>query len=77
LHYEPKSALIGGKNGLIHFDKIFFDAKSCLRPDGYLIFEHGFDQQEQIISLSKKYLFNLVTPINDLQGHNRGLVFRK
>ena len=77
LHYEPKGALIGGKNGLIHFDRIFFDAKRCLRPDGYLIFEHGFDQQEQIISLSKKYLFNLVTPINDLQGHDRGLVFKK
>ena len=77
LRYEPKDALIGGKNGLIHFDRIFFDAKRCLRPDGYLIFEHGFDQQEQIISLSKEYLFNLVTPINDLQGHNRGLVFKK
>ena len=77
LHYEPKDALIGGKNGLIHFDRIFFDATRCLKPDGYLIFEHGFDQQEQIICLSKEYSFNLVTPINDLQGHNRGLVFKK
>lgn len=77
LHYEPKNALIGGKNGLIHFDRIFFDANTCLKPEGYLIFEHGFDQQEQIIFLSKEYSFNLVTQINDLQGHNRGLVFKK
>ena len=77
LHCEPKDALIGGKNGLIHFDRIFFDATRCLKPDGYIIFEHGFDQQEQIICLSKEYSFNLVTPINDLQGHNRGLVFKK
>jgi len=65
------------QNDLTHFEKQYFDAKKCLRPDGYLIFEHGFDQQEQIISLSKKYLFNLVTLINDLQGHDRGLVFKK
>ena len=77
MHYEPKNALIGGKNGLIHFDRIFFDANRCLKPEGYLIFEHGFDQQEQIIFLSKEYSFNLVTQINDLQGHNRGLVFKK
>tara|TARA_B100000989_G_scaffold88708_1_gene64144 strand:+ start:27 stop:857 length:831 start_codon:yes stop_codon:yes gene_type:complete len=77
LHYEPKDALIGGKNGLIHFDRIFFDATRCLKSEGYLIFEHGFDQQEQIIFLSKEYSFNLVTQINDLQGHNRGLVFKK
>ena len=51
--------------------------KDVLGLNGYLIFEHGFDQQEQIISLSKKYLFNLVTLINDLQGHDRGLVFKK
>lgn len=51
LTYEPISALTSGADGLDDIRQIIAQAPAYLNPDGYLLLEHGFDQQERIVDL--------------------------
>lgn len=48
LTYEPRSALISGKDGLQDIKHIIHEATLYLKPDGYLLLEHGFDQAKDV-----------------------------
>lgn len=63
LRFEPRSALAAGIDGLDDYRVLIHQAADVLRPDGWLLVEHGHDQalavqtlmqQEGFISLSTR-----------------------
>jgi len=76
--WEPRNALNGGEDGLDFYRYLKEAAESLLKPHGYLIFEHGFDQREsiqQMIGVSTQ--LQMFKSIQDYAEHDRVLIFRK
>lgn len=48
LRFEPSSALVGGLSGLEHLEEIISSAMNFLNPRGWLVVEHGYDQQTSV-----------------------------
>jgi len=68
LRFEPSSALIAGENGLDCIQKIISQAKQHLKPQGWLMLEHGYDQAEKIANLMKSAGFDSVSSVADLSN---------
>lgn len=66
LTFEPQIALISGKNGLDAIEKIVAQANHFLKPDGYLVIEHGFDQADAVCALFEKNNFVDINHHRDL-----------
>jgi len=49
--FEPKRALVAGKTGLEFIRKLVKGAPKYLRRSGYLVFEIGYGQKEDVMSL--------------------------
>lgn len=74
---EPRLALDGGKDGLQVYKKIFSQAKTVLKDNGYLMLEIGYDQLEQITKIIEKdENYELVESVKDLNGNDRVVVCR-
>ncbi len=52
--YEPKVALVSGKDGLTLIKKIITQAPEYLKPKGYLMVEIGYDQGDRVKELLQK-----------------------
>ena len=57
LRAEPLDALSPGETGLEALQLIIANARSYLKPGGYLLLEHGFDQQEEVKGLLQEQNF--------------------
>ena len=68
-HYEPRSALDGGEDGLVFYRHIIRHAP--LAPKGLLAFEIGYDQGASVPSLMQKYGYTNVTLKKDFSGNPR------
>ena len=71
-HYEPRLALDGGEDGLASLRQIIGAAWRCLRPQGHLVLEMGYDQQaalQQAIAACGHY--DQVAFEKDYSGHDR------
>ena len=69
--FEPKSALLADDNGLEFYKKIICNAKKYLNKGGYLIFECGYNQADEICKLFEKHNFTLSDIICDMAGIKR------
>ena len=69
--FEPKSALFAGESGLEFYKKIIRGAKKYLNKGGYLIFECGHNQADEICKLFEKHNFTLSDIICDMAGIKR------
>ena len=49
--HEPKLALDGGPDGLYFYRRLISRAPDYLRAGGWLLFEHGYDQSDQVLQL--------------------------
>jgi release factor glutamine methyltransferase len=73
--YEPKQALVAGKTGLEFIQKLVKGAPAYLKPGGYLVFEIGYGQKEDVLSLfSKSDKWISVDCHDDLSGIPRVVV---
>ena len=72
-NYEPKSALDGGKDGILFYRKIIADAEIFLKKGGILAFEIGFDQADAVKSLMAEKFENIVVK-RDLGGNDRAVI---
>ncbi len=63
---EPLDALSPGETGLEALQRIIADAPTYLKPGGYLLLEHGFDQQGEVANLMKANHFTDVNCKLDL-----------
>jgi release factor glutamine methyltransferase len=68
LRFEPSGALVSGTDGLDAIREIVALAPNHLNPDGWLIFEHGFDQSEVCLQLLRAHRFGAVFAASDLAG---------
>ncbi len=71
LRYEPLSALASGKDGLDDIRQIITDCLIYLKPQGWLMLEHGYNQAESVTDLmAESGLVNIET-LKDLGGNHR------
>jgi release factor glutamine methyltransferase len=71
LRFEPLSALASGVDGLDDIRRIIMDAQAHLVEDGWLLFEHGWNQGEAVRALLRNASFAKVSTMRDLEGRDR------
>lgn len=71
LRFEPQSALVAGHDGLEAIRRIAGDALAALKPAGWLLLEHGFEQGPAVAELLRSEGFTDVECRCDLAGHQR------
>lgn len=72
--FEPYIALWGGDDGLIFYRKITAKSKNVLKPGGYLAFEIGHDQREEVTTILKNEGFIKIYSLKDLSGNDRVII---
>jgi len=74
---EPLIALDGGKTGLTFYEKIIDEARSFLNDNGYILFEIGYNQMDDLINLFNKYTeYEIIEKIKDLNLNDRVIICR-
>lgn len=68
LRHEPHEALVAGADGLAALRAIVRDAPAWLRPRGWLLLEHGYDQSEAVAAMLVAAGFAHVSHRRDLGG---------
>ncbi|MCK5384635.1 MAG: peptide chain release factor N(5)-glutamine methyltransferase [Alphaproteobacteria bacterium] len=70
-NHDPILGLDGGNEGLDAYKIIFSKLKTHLFPDGIALLEIGYDQENDVVRLSKESGFALRTVHADLAGNPR------
>jgi release factor glutamine methyltransferase len=68
LRFEPATALASGKDGLTDIRIIVAGAPAFLRGEGWLLFEHGFDQADVCRDLLRNAGFGQIISRADIAG---------
>lgn len=71
VRFEPISALVSGHDGLHDIRHIAAHAPDYLKPGGWLLLEHGYDQAAQVRELLQQAGFDDVFSACDLAGIER------
>ena len=71
LRHEPRLALTPGGDGLAALRQIVAGAAAHLRPGGWLLLEHGWDQADAVAGLLAAAGFQAIAHRHDLAGHRR------
>jgi release factor glutamine methyltransferase len=71
VRFEPRSALVSGTDGLDDIRRICTSAKAHLNVNGWLLFEHGYNQAEQVRALLQQAGFIKIFSARDLAGIER------
>jgi release factor glutamine methyltransferase len=74
---EPATALVSGNDGLDAIRHLAEHAQKYLRPNGWLIFEHGWDQAGTIDELLQRLGYRDIVSHRDLAGHVRVTACRR
>ena len=72
--YEPHLALHGGADGLLFYRQIIKNYCDALMPGGFLCFEFGMDQGDDVCSLLEANGFTVVERVNDFNGIERAVM---
>jgi len=71
VRFEPNSALVSSQQGLSDIEHICKQAKSFLKAEGILLFEHGYQQGNPVKNLLELAGFTSVEQFHDIQDHTR------
>lgn len=71
LRFEPISALASGADGLDDIRKIIDNCLVHLKPQGWLILEHGYNQAQAVADLMANIGLTHVETLQDLGGNDR------
>jgi len=71
LRFEPPDALASGKDGLSDIRTIINQCLTHLKPQGWLMLEHGYNQGTAVADLMSAAGLVDVATIKDLGGNNR------
>ncbi|WP_018625299.1 peptide chain release factor N(5)-glutamine methyltransferase [Kangiella aquimarina] len=71
LVYEPVTALVAEDNGLSDIYTITQQAIQHLKPNGFLLFEHGYDQGSAVREILQSAGFDQVETVKDYAGQDR------
>lgn len=72
--FEPSMALYGGFDGLLFYKQISKMWKSSLKKGGWIIFEIGYSQKQDVFNILKKNGFTNTKCIKDLSGNDRVVI---
>ena len=71
LRFEPKTALVSGPEGLDALRKIIDESLEHLKPEGFLLVEHGHDQVPRVVELFRNAHYRQIRSWTDGQDHPR------
>ncbi|MDB4837803.1 peptide chain release factor N(5)-glutamine methyltransferase [Marinomonas sp.] len=71
VRFEPHSALVAGNKGMADIEHIIVTAPAYLKTDGYLVFEHGYDQAVAVGERLREVGFSNIKSFQDLGGNDR------
>ena len=71
---EPRMALDGMEDGLFFYRKIVSASVQYLNPEGWLMFEIGYDQGVAVSEMMKSSGYTEVRVIKDLAGLDRVVI---
>lgn len=77
VRFEPATALVSGNDGLDAIRHIALHAREFLRPGGWLLFEHGWDQAVIVGELLRQHGYRDMVCHRDLAGHARVAACRR
>jgi len=77
VRFEPNSALIAMDEGSLDIKNIISNAPEYLKPNGILLFEHGYQQGKSVKSLLELLGFKSIEQFQDIQGHTRATLGKK
>jgi release factor glutamine methyltransferase len=77
VRFEPPTALVSGADGLDAIRHIALHAREFLKPDGWLLFEHGWDQAVAVGELLRQHGYRDMVCHRDLAGHARVTACRR
>lgn len=71
VRFEPRSALVAAEQGLADLRHLVDASRAYLRPGGWLLLEHGYDQAAAVRTLMEGAGYQCVESRTDLAGHGR------
>lgn len=71
LRFEPLSALASGVDGLEDIREIAAGAAAFLKPSGWLLLEHGYQQGPAVQAILQQHGLQQISTLHDLAGHPR------
>lgn len=71
LKHEPYQALVASNHGLGDIQKITQQSTKILKREGMIIFEHGFNQSNDVKNIFEENGFTNIKLIKDFQNHPR------
>lgn len=74
--YEPHLALHGGDDGLLFYREIIKNYSEALKPGGYLCFEFGMNQGDDVCSLLETSGYTVLERVNDYNDIERAVIAR-
>jgi len=74
LRFEPSAALTAGQDGLDAIRIIVAQAKQHLLHQGWLLVEHGHEQQAEVLELLRQARYHHIQGVADLTGHDRVVI---
>ena len=74
--YEPHLALCGGDDGLVFYRSIVENFTAALQPGGYLCFEFGEGQGDDICSILEEHGYSILDRVRDFNDTERAVLAR-
>lgn len=71
VRFEPRSALVADEAGLADLRQLIAQAPQWLAPGGWLLLEHGWQQDAAVRALMQQQGFLQVATVNDYGGNPR------
>ena len=71
LRFEPKTALAAGVDGLDDIRRIIVQSRYSLKPNGWLLLEHGYNQASAVRTLLQQQGYQQVQSHQDYGGNDR------
>ena len=72
--YEPHMALFGGEDGLDFYRAIAKNYRKCLKPGGYLCFEFGDTQADDVCHILTENGFTVRERVRDYNKRVRAVI---
>lgn len=77
LRAEPRAALDGGDDGLLFYRVLIHRYANALKPDGFFLFEIGYDQADAVTALGVAGGFDTVRVLRDYGGNDRVVLLQR
>ena len=72
--YEPHIALYGGEDGLYFYRQILDNFTAALHPEGYICFEFGMGQEDDVCRILREHGYTVIEPKKDNSGITRAVI---